>query len=388
MRRRDFLRVGTGALATAAVHPALGQRGVAPPKKSAARLDAAALDQIAQRVLALMRERGVPGVSFAIVSDGRLLWQRAFGVKDAITREPVDEQTAFEAASVSKTVFAYAALKLCERGTLGLDTPLTRYTKQRFVENDARIDRVTARHALAHTTGFPEWRSSSPLRFEADPGERFRYSGEGYFYLQSVVTALAGRTLPAPCGRYEADLEVCATDFDAFMRRSVLQPLGMTASGYLWPDDLAPRLARPHDVQGRTIAKPPSNAADVARYGAVGGLLTTSSDYAKFLLAVLNLPTGDALLGAAMRDEMLRPHVKLGSEKIDGADSWALGWAVQERPTGNVFLHSGGQSGFRSLTMASLERRSGFVILTNSDNGGYLCYDPELGALLTPLLAG
>jgi hypothetical protein len=86
---------------------------------------------------------------------------------------------------------------------------------------------------------------------------------------------------------------------------------------------------------------------------------------------------------------MLRPQVKLDpAAKIDGADSWALGWAVQERPTGDVILHSGGQSGFRSLTMASVQRRSGFVILTNSDGGGRVCFDARLGELLTPLLAG
>lgn len=90
-----------------------------------------------------------------------------------------------------------------------------------------------------------------------------------------------------------------------------------------------------------------------------------------------------------MWEEMIRPQVKLDpSGKIDGADSWALGWAVQERPTGPVILHSGGQSGFRALTMASVQRKSGFVIFTNSDNGGYVCYDVKLGTLLTPLLAG
>jgi hypothetical protein len=104
---------------------------------------------------------------------------------------------------------------------------------------------------------------------------------------------------------------------------------------------------------------------------------------------VINAPSGDAFLGPAMHREMIRPQVKLPADvKIDGADSWALGWAVQERPTGNVILHSGGQTGFRALSMLSIERKSGFVILTNSDNGARICYDPTLGELLTPLLAG
>jgi len=74
--------------------------------------------------------------------------------------------------------------------------------------------------------------------------------------------------------------------------------------------------------------------------------------------------------------------------KIDGADARALGWAIQDRPSGRVILHFGGQVGFREITMASLERRSGFVILTNSDGGGYICADGQRGMLLTPLLAG
>lgn len=389
MRRRDFLRTSACAAVTAAVFPnaASAQPRPAPRKKADARFDETTAKTIEQRVLTVMREKRVPGVALAVVHEGRLAWQRAFGVKDASTKRPVDEHTVFEAASVSKTAFAYAVLKLCERGILDLDAPLTRYTTQRFVRDDARIERVTARHALSHTTGFPEWRSTPLLKFEADPGARFRYSGEGYFYLQSVVTELTGRTLPAPCGRYEADLEVCATDFDEFMHRSLLDPLAMTSSGYVWRDAFEGRAAHPHDVNGQPLAKKKPNAADIARYGAVGELRTTASDYAKFLLAVLNLPAGEALLGAELRNEMLRPQVKLREEKIDGADSWALGWAVQERPTGNVILHSGGQSGFRSLTMASVERRSGFVIFTNSDNGGHVCYDRELGTLLTPLIA-
>jgi CubicO group peptidase (beta-lactamase class C family) len=182
---------------------------------------------------------------------------------------------------------------------------------------------------------------------------------------------------------------VCATDFDTMMRRSLLDPLGMTESGYLWRESLEQAAARPHDLRGQPLPKKKPNGADIARYGAVGELRTTAADYARFLLAVLNRPTGAAFLGASMWAEMIRPQVKLDpSVKIDGADAWALGWAVQERPSGPVILHSGGQTGFRSLTMASPERRAGFVIFTNSDAGAYVCYDEKLGTLLTPLLAG
>jgi CubicO group peptidase (beta-lactamase class C family) len=368
---------------------ARAQSSRASPKRAGPSLTPDAIDRIDQLLPRLLREKKVAGAAIGVISEGRLAWQGAYGSRDSATREPVNADTTFEAASVSKTVFAYVALKLCERGTLALDKSLSSYTRARFVADDPRIDRVTTRHALSHTTGFPEWRSSPALEFEAEPGARFRYSGEGYYYLQSVIAEVAGRTYPSPCGRYEGDLEVCATDFDAFMQRSLLTPLGMRASGYLWRDAFDRSMARPHGVNGNPLTKKKPNAADIARYGAVGELRTTVSDYARFLLAVLNLPQGEPFLGTAMRDEMIRPCAKLDpAEKIDGADSWALGWAVQQRPTGNVILHSGGQSGFRSLAMLSVERKAGFVIFTNSDNGGHICYDHELGTLLTPLLAG
>jgi hypothetical protein len=72
---------------------------------------------------------------------------------------------------------------------------------------------------------------------------------------------------------------------------------------------------------------------------------------------------------------MFRPQVKLSNDqRIDECTSWSLGWGIQERPTGNLIVHSGGQSGFRSLTMASLNKKSGFVAFTNGDNGGKLVY--------------
>ena len=86
----------------------------------------------------LIHESDVPSLSIAIVEDGRLLWRRAFGVKDNATKAPVDHETLFEAASVSKTVFAYAVMKLCENGVLNLDTPLMKYGATPLLEGDPR----------------------------------------------------------------------------------------------------------------------------------------------------------------------------------------------------------------------------------------------------------
>jgi len=141
----------------------------------------------------LSQSPNVPAVSMALVADAKLLWRGAFGVKDRTNKQLVDPATVFEAGSVSKTVFAYAVLKLCEKGKLDLDTPLVKYAPDRPIEGDSRLDRITPRMVLSHTGGFQNWRSTKePLSIHFTPGERWSYSGEGYSWLQSVLTHVAG----------------------------------------------------------------------------------------------------------------------------------------------------------------------------------------------------
>src|SRR5437879_3869588 len=92
----------------------------------------------------VMRETSVPGCSVVLIRDAKIYWRRGFGVRDAETRQPVDTETVFEAASASKPVFAYVVVKLAEKGVLELDAPLTKYTNQRYVANDPRLDLITA----------------------------------------------------------------------------------------------------------------------------------------------------------------------------------------------------------------------------------------------------
>jgi CubicO group peptidase (beta-lactamase class C family) len=332
-----------------------------------------------------MKEALVPGVAIAVIRDAKLVWRQEFGVKDSASGAPVDDRTVFEAASVSKTVFAYAAMKLCEKGVIGLDTPLATYLPERFLAGDARLDRITARHVLSHTSGFQNWRSGAqPLRIHFEPGERHLYSGEGYFYLQSVMTHLAGRRDSTVCARYEADLEVCATDIARYMTANVLTPFGMASSGYASNDSLEARSARPHDVAGKPLAKGLPTATGAARYAAAGGLHTTAADYARFLLEILDPRPSDAFrLTKGSLQDMLRPQVK-----VDASTSWALGWQVRHTPQGDIVQHQGGQSGFQAFTAASVARRSGFVMLTNGANGSKVFYDETFSGAMDRFLFG
>ena len=384
MRRRKFLTESTRTVLSFSLLPlaARAQESQKPHESKGDGPSAALLAELEKQIPPLMGELKVPGLSIAIIQDAKLIWRGVFGVKESASKESVDNDTLFEAASVSKTVFAYAVLKLCEKGVMNLDKPLTKYTKDRILEGDPRLDLITARHVLSHTTGFQDWRTKDkPLQIRFTPGERFSYSGEGYYYLQSVLTHLTGHVNREVSSRYEAGLEVFATDFDQYMKANVFQPFEMGSSIYVWNDDLG-NFAAPHDAEGKPSAKRKTKATAAARYGAAGGLHTTPTDYAKFLIEVINPKATDAFrLKKDSLAEMLRPHVK-----INDSISQALGWQIRHTDNGDFIMHSGGNPGFAAFAVASTQRKSGLVIMTNSDNGHLVIDKLLLGDILHQFL--
>jgi CubicO group peptidase (beta-lactamase class C family) len=286
-------------------------RSPAPLREAVARRDLTSrLEEIIPR---LMKEGDVPGLSVALVRGGEILWHRGFGVRSAETKEPVRDDTTFEAASLSKPVFAYAVLKLVDAGKLDLDTPLAAYLPEPYLQNDARVKLITARMVLDHTTGFQnEATPGKPLKIYFSPGEKFSYSGEGYLYLQRVVERVTGEPL------------------EAFMRRTVFEPLGMTSSCYVCPGDYDARAASGHDPSGAVaVGRRPAAAR------AYSGLHTTALDYARFMLAVvsgagLKKETAGQMLKRQVRlDESCFSCIERSPGRLSHTLSWGLGWALE-----------------------------------------------------------
>jgi CubicO group peptidase (beta-lactamase class C family) len=369
MGRREFLVESNRAAIGFSLLP-LVARGQGNHKSADLRDDASGETLIAdleKLIPKLMAELSVPGASIAVIKDAKLFWRRGFGVKDVGSKAPVDNDTVFEAASVSKTVFAYAVMKLCEKGVIGLDTPLTKYAPKPFLEGDSRLELITARHVLSHTSGFQNWRSKDePLKIHFTPGEKFFYSGEGYSYLQSVVTHLTGRPI------------------EPYLKANLFEPFGMVSSGYGWNDIFEKHAARPHTSEGKPLNNKKRTAEDVARFAAAGDLHTTPTDYAKFLIEVINPKKSDAYrLDRKSLAEMVRPQVK-----VDGSKSWALGWQIQHGSKGDQIQHGGNNRGFHAFASASVERKSGFIIMTNGDNGWKLFSNQVFAEVMTRFLVG
>ena len=385
MHRRMFLaRAAQTAFATALI-PFAGcarnsPRAAAAPKSGS--FFNKLIAELRSKIPALMSEHNVPGASIAVIHDARIAWRSGFGLKNAATKKLVTDDTVFQAGSMSKPVFAYAALKLCEKGILGLDTPLSKFASEPFLTGDPRIGLITPRHILSHTAGFPNWRSQSqPLKINFAPGLQYKYSGEGYYYLQSVITQLLGRTDPTNCAKFELDLEVCASDIDQFLRANVLKPFGMRSSDYYLTDRNEKNVSAGHDNDGKPLPSSRPTGPAVTRYASAGALLTTPTDYAKFMVEILNpKPADNFRLRKETISEMLRPHTKV----VCGAftSSWALGWQIQDN---GLFNHGGDNKGFHCHAIGSRESKSGFVIMTNGDQGDEMITKIFTSGILDPL---
>jgi CubicO group peptidase (beta-lactamase class C family) len=293
----------------------------------------------------LMQNSGIPGISLAMIRDGELFWHKSFGIKHKYTKASVNNETIFAAASLTKPLFAYAVLKMAERGEIDLDQPLTEYTDKPLI-SDSRIKLVTARRVLSHTTGFPNWSGNKPVWFKNNPGRKFGYSGEGFLYLQSVVEKITGKPL------------------EKYLQQQILKPWGMNSSSLIWQPEYANTASYGHNRQGKPKPMSQPKAAVSA-----GSLRTTAAEYAQFAIAMMQPGTIDSnYLTEASLQQMLTPQIKL-SYSLD----WGLGWGLEKTNKGNFFWHWGDLVTFKSFIAASKDLKTGMVILTNSQNGLKIC---------------
>lgn len=279
----------------------------------------------------LMRLGCLPGLPMAVVNQGEIIWTRNYGVANADGKRPVEETTLFEAASASKPVFAYAVMQLADRQAIDLDRPLASYYKPSYMPDDPALLEITARHVLTHSSGLPNWANEEkPESFKPAfrPGTGFTYSGEGFYWLQTVVEQLTGQGL------------------DRFVRTQLFEPAGMIHSSFsgdaeigraMASGHMAGRVARDSGFRsvlslvepisrkwgkalrdwtqddwvraGREIA-PKAPPKRVRFVNAAASLVTTAADYAKFLtLQMQRRSPASWEVSPATRRAMIAPQI-------------------------------------------------------------------------------
>jgi CubicO group peptidase (beta-lactamase class C family) len=318
-----------------------------------------------QYVAALMDSAGVMGLQMAIINDGRVVYSHEFGLKSRMSGLPPDEKTVFVGCSFSKPVFAYLVMQLIEDGLLDPNHPLIDYLRKPIGEypewkdlaGDDRLREITARRVLTHTTGWPNLRmqmEDGKLRFIYPPGEWFSYSGEGFHFLQFVIEEITGQPL------------------DLLARERIFTPLNMSRTGYVWEESFEGNHADGHTERQRRI-----KMGRRSEPSAAGSLVSTASDYARFVVAVLN---GEGLQHSSV-DQMLSAHVSVQSKRMFGPLSyestednlainlsWGLGWGRFDSESGRAFFHTGHDIGWENYTVTYLDRKIGIVLLSNSSN--------------------
>jgi CubicO group peptidase (beta-lactamase class C family) len=316
-----------------------------------------------------MRFYKTPGVSIALINDGKIEWARGYGVLEAGGKEPVTPETLFQAASISKSLTAMVVLRLVEQGKLDLDSDVnTRLVSWKVPENDfTKNQKVTVRRLLAHTAGvtvpgflgypadkaLPKLRqilegekpaNSAPIRVDTTPGEKFRYSGGGYVILQQLMVDVTGKSFPE------------------LMQKMLLQKLGMTHSTFQQP--LSPALASTAAAGQLPNGKEIEGKWFVLPELAPAGLWTTPTDLARLLIEVQKARLGKSqkVLSTKSTNLMLTPET----------ENVALGWFVDGKDDSARFSFSGANVGYKCRMIAYMNSGRGVVVMTNSENGAEL----------------
>lgn len=343
------------------------------------------------KIVALMKAANVQGIAVSVFNNQEPVYKKTFGYKNAITKEPINMETNFYGASLSKPVFAVLVMQLVEKGILDLDKPLQEYLPKPIydykpikkwhdnyqdLKDDSAYLKITARMCLDHSSGFPNWRwdeADQKLRVKTTPGSRYSYSGEGLVYLQVVLEYLLDKPL------------------EQLMQENIFAPLKMNNSSYTWQPKFEKDYCLGHNSNGEIYEKDKDNDARSA-----STLETTLGDYTLFTKAVFQ----NQLLKQSATNEMFTQQIKIrsiaqfgplrltDSDANDGIDlGYGLGWVLLKSPYGTGAFKEGHGDGFQHYSIIFPQTGIGIIIMSNSDNAESIfkeLLESAIGDIYTP----
>ncbi|MBU5310424.1 serine hydrolase [Tissierella carlieri] len=316
-----------------------------------------------------VNEEFVPGLSVGVVYDNEIIYIKGFGVKNVDTKEPVDENSLFHMASVSKTFVATGIMQLVEQGKIRLDECVIEYLPY-FKLKDDRYKNITIRQLLSHISGMPdeddyEWdkpqydeealeryvRSINEKELMWEPGEKFAYSNISYEILGNVIEKVSGMS------------------FEKCMKENILNVVQMKESNFLKPLVSKELLTSPHvldieNVYGAVVSEIfPYNRA----HGPSSTLCSNAVEMCNYAIANMNEGRfgGEKILEPNSYSELWGEYA---STDWGGYTSEiGLAWFLGEYKGNKVRSHSGMDTGFRSNLIILPERGIAVVVMINSD---------------------
>lgn len=320
-----------------------------------------------------VQETGIAGSSLTFVKNGEVAHTEVEGFQDLGAKRPVDENTIFHWASITKTFTGVAIMQLRDRGLLSLDDPAVKYVPElRQVHNPyGDISQVTIRHLMTHSGGFragtwpwggdEPWHPFEPTRWEQvvamfpytqilfPPGTKYSYSNPGVIFLGRIIELFSG------------------DDYEVYVAKNLFMPLGMSKSFF----DRAPYHLVRHKshsyVRDDAGMKEQRFDFDTGITVSNGGLNAPLGDMAKWLGFLID--GNDEILKRSSLAEMFTPRIRAADgEGGSGSDLQAGLSCFIERHNGMELVgHSGDQNGFISHLYLHRPSRSGYIVSFNTD---------------------
>ena len=292
----------------------------------------------------------IASLSIAELEGGRIAYARAWG--QAAPGRPATIDTLYNVASLTKPVSAEIAMRLAAQGRISLDEDMSSYWVDPDLENDPRVSQLTPRLVLSHRSGLPNWRlqDGGTLRFTRNPGEAFGYSGEGFEWLARFIEQKTG------------------TPFESLAQELVFDPSGMGETAYTRRTWFEGRLAIPYDADLNALE--PQIAE---RYFASDDLVSTPTDYARFMVGLLQRQ--------GVTPELYQERLSLQTNRRDAAcanddvagcaeeEGFGLGWETYLIGGRRFLIHTGMDDGTFTFAYLEPETGAGLVMFTNSSNG-------------------
>jgi len=322
-----------------------------PPSAASETPPQSAIDEYVRRE---MDSQHIPGLSLAVVRDGKLVAAKGYGKASVELDAPATPETLYALASVSKPVTATAIMLLVEDGKIRLDDPLTNY----FSWVPKEWSEVKVRHLLTHTSGIRDHEFKGDF-FEffrqehnqeevvrtafgpllEQPGEKYRYNNMGYRVLGMLIEKVSGQS------------------YWDFLEQRIFHPLGMASTRNSDPQTVIPNRARGYGLSdGRLINRDPVTASSVFAQGA---LISSVLDMAKWDAAL----NSEVLLKKSSLEQMWTP-VRLS----DGTTSnYGYGWILRPVNNHRTVAHGGDMLGFASFIWRFIDDRLTVIALSNCE---------------------